>query len=101
MGGKVRADTVGVDGFGVAARTPLRGKKRAESCGEHAAAVLSCVFLGSFRTKRNGRFRFLKSVFPEARGFQILKPVMPGWLHIPFVLCNQSLGPRGTSENTV
>ena len=77
---------------------PLRGMKWAESCGEHATVGPSHVFLGLFRTKRNGRFRFPNSVFLGARGFQILKPVMPGWLHIPFVLCNQSLGPRGNQQ---
>ena len=77
---------------------PLRGKKQAEGCGAHAIAGLSCVFLGVFRSKRNGCFRFPNSVFLGARGFQILNPVMPGWLHMRFVLCNQSLGPRGNQR---
>ena len=74
------------------------GEKRAEGRGEHAAAGPSCTFLGLRGTSGNSRFRFLKPAFLRMPSFQILKPAMSGWLHIPFVLCNQSLGPRGNQR---
>lgn len=73
-------------------------KKQAKRRGVRVAVVLSYGFFSLCGVGRNACFRFLKPVFPEARGFQILKPAMSGWLHIPFVLCNQSLGPRGNQR---